>query len=61
MKNPDTDKPRPAVDPRDIAPEKRDDVQHVVDTGLPPGINPEEAADPGKQTPGTSPDFVRGK
>ena len=61
MQNQSSNPPRPAADRDDVAPEQRDDVKHVIDTGLPPGINPDEAADPGGQTPGASPDFVRGK
>ena len=28
-----------------------DDVKHIVETGLPPGISVEDAIDPGKQVP----------
>jgi len=61
MQNQQTSTPRPATDRDDVPPQKRDDIEHIADTGLPPGISPDEAADPGNQTPGTTPDFVRGK
>lgn len=51
---------RPAVDPRDVAPTRRNDVKHVVDTGLPPGIQPEELEDPGGKTPGANPNTRHG-
>lgn len=61
MQNQTSNPPRPETDRDDAIPEQRDDVKHVVDTGLPPGISPDEAADPGGQTPGASPHFVHGK
>ena len=61
MQNQPANTPRPAIDRDDAVPEQRDDVKHVIDTGLPPGINPDEAADPGSQTPGSTPDFGHGK
>ena len=51
----------PDKDRDDAVPEQRDDVKHVIDTGLPPGISPDQASDPGAKTPGSTPDFVRGK
>lgn len=40
MQNEPSNGERPAADPRDIAPTQRNDVKHVVDTGLPPGATP---------------------
>ena len=41
---------KPANDPSD----QEGDVQHIVDTGLPPGIEIEDAKDPGN-APSTRP------
>jgi hypothetical protein len=60
MQNEPNSTERPAVDPRDVAPTRRDDVKHVLDTGLPPGIQPEELEDPGAKTPGASPNTRHG-
>ena len=32
-------------------PERGGDVRHIVDTGLPPGITPQDVIDPGAQPP----------
>lgn len=61
MQNQPANAPLPDEDRDDAAPEQRDDVRHVIDTGLPPGISPDEASDPGGKTPGSSPDSVQGK
>ena len=61
MQNQPANAPRPDKDRDDAVPEQRDDVKHVIDTGLPPGISPDQASDPGARTPGSTPDFVRGK
>jgi hypothetical protein len=52
--NPNPSAPR--VPPKKEAPPKKPkehggDVQHIIDTGLPPGIDVDEARDPGSQTP----------
>jgi hypothetical protein len=61
MQNQPANSPRPARDRDEAVPERRDDVRHVADTGLPPGISPGQAAGPGSQAPGSTPGFVRGK
>jgi hypothetical protein len=61
MQNESSNTQRPAVDPRDVAPTKRNDLDHIADTGLPPGIQPEELEDPGARTPGATPDYRRGE
>jgi hypothetical protein len=61
MQNQQTGTSRPNTDQDNIPPQKRDDIEHITETGLPLGISPDEAADPGRQTPGTTPDSVRGK
>jgi hypothetical protein len=60
MQNEPSGAERPPIDPRDVAPTQRNDVKHVVDTGLPPGIQPEELEDPGGKTPGATPDTRHG-
>jgi hypothetical protein len=42
---------RPHSPTSDKPPERSGDLRHIVDTGLPPGIDIEEAKDPGSQTP----------
>lgn len=61
MQNESSGTERPAVDPRDVAPTRRDDVEHVLDTGLPPGIQPGEMEDPGSKTPGADPNTWHGE
>jgi hypothetical protein len=61
MQNQPANSPRPATKRDDAVPAQRDDVEHVIDTGLPPGISPDQAADPGRKTPGSTPDSVHGK
>jgi hypothetical protein len=61
MQNQSSGTARPAVDPRDVAPTRRDDVKQVLDTGLPPGIQPEELEDPGGKTPGANPNTRHGE
>ena len=61
MQNQPANSPRPTRERDDAVPAERDDVEHVIDTGLPPGISPDEAADPGRKTPGSTPDSVHGK
>jgi hypothetical protein len=58
MQNQPANSPRPLKDRDDAVPEQRDDVDHVIDTGLPPGISPDQAIDPGSRTPGSTPDSV---
>jgi hypothetical protein len=42
----------PKTDKRPGKPKERGgDIQHIVDTGLPPGISIDEAKDPGSQGP----------
>ena len=49
--------PTPPQDPRkrpdraDRPAERGGDVRHIVDTGLPPGITPDDVIDPGSQPP----------
>jgi hypothetical protein len=52
----DNDRSAPRVPPKKDEParkpkERGGDVRHIIDTGLPPGINVDEAKDPGAQTP----------
>jgi len=61
MQNQQTGTPDSATDRDDIPPRKRDDIEHIADTGLPPGISPDQAADPGRNTPGATPDSAHGK
>ena len=44
--------PKPGREP----PERGGDVRHIVDKGLPPGIDMQDAIDPGSNTPGTPAD-----
>jgi hypothetical protein len=60
MPDENTSPGRPPVDPRDVAPTRRDDIDHISNTGLPPGINEDEAKDPGGKTPGASPEYRDG-
>ncbi|HEY0421436.1 MAG TPA: hypothetical protein VGC80_18110, partial [Acetobacteraceae bacterium] len=48
---------RPPVDPRDVTPTKRDDIKHIKDTWLPPGISEDAATDPGGKTPEANPEY----
>jgi hypothetical protein len=61
MQNQQTGTPGSNTSQDDIPPQKRDDIEHIAETGLPPGISPDEAADPGRRTPGATPDSVHGK
>jgi len=50
QRKPDT---QDAAKPRDRGHkrEEGDDLKHIIETGLPPGISEDEAKDPGSQTP----------
>jgi hypothetical protein len=47
---------QPARDTQDNRkPSQKDSVEHVVKTGLPPGIDPDQALDPGASAPDKGP------